>query len=363
MPAARERVKHGGVPGDDAALAPRREIRSPPPSPARRLPLVPCERFRPAPVPPMKVYLASPRGFCAGVERAIEIVERALDLYGPPVYVRKEIVHNVHVVADLRRRGAVFVDEVDQAPEGAVTIFSAHGVSPAVRDSAEGRKLFVIDATCPLVAKVHVEAVKFAEEKLAILMIGHKGHEEVDGTMGEAPERMTLVESVEDVRNLPIPVETPVAVLTQTTLSVDDTTEIIAAIRARFRDVRLPKSDDICYATQNRQSAVKTLAKQVDLVLVIGSENSSNSRRLREVATTAGARSYLVADKTQLRPEWFDGVRAVAVTAGASAPENLVRELIERLTKEFGGRDVEEVVLIAEDVKFALPPEVQKAAR
>ena len=311
----------------------------------------------------MKVYLASPRGFCAGVERAIEIVERALDLYGPPVYVRKEIVHNEHVVADLRRRGAVFVDEVADAPQGAVTIFSAHGVSPAVRDAAADRSLFVIDATCPLVAKVHVEAVKFAEEELTILMIGHKDHEEVDGTMGEAPERMILVESVADVQALPLPADTPVAVLTQTTLSVDDTASIIGEIRNRFRNVKLPKSDDICYATQNRQSAVKTLAKQVDLVIVIGSENSSNSRRLREVATTAGTRSFLVADKTQLRPEWFDGVRAVAVTAGASAPENLVRELIERLTIEFGGRDVEEVVLIAEDVKFALPPEVQRTVR
>jgi 4-hydroxy-3-methylbut-2-en-1-yl diphosphate reductase len=311
----------------------------------------------------MKVYLASPRGFCAGVERAIEIVERALELYGPPVYVRKEIVHNEHVVADLRRRGAVFVDEVEQAPEGAVTVFSAHGVSPAVRDASDGRRLFVIDATCPLVAKVHVEAVKFAEEDLRILMIGHKGHEEVDGTMGEAPDRMTLVESVADVAALPYPDTTPVAVLTQTTLSVDDTAEIIEAIRRRFKDVRLPKSDDICYATQNRQSAVKTLAKRVDLVIVIGSENSSNSRRLREVATTAGARSYLVADKTKLRAEWFEGVRAVAVTAGASAPEVLVRELIDRLVSEFGGRDVEEVELIAEDVKFALPPEVLRAVR
>jgi 4-hydroxy-3-methylbut-2-en-1-yl diphosphate reductase len=302
----------------------------------------------------MKVYLASPRGFCAGVERAIEIVERALELYGPPVYVRKEIVHNEHVVADLRRRGAVFVDEVEQAPEGAVTVFSAHGVSPAVRDASDGRRLFVIDATCPLVAKVHVEAVKFAEEDLRILMIGHKCHEEVDGTMGEAPDRMTLVESVADVAALPYPDTTPVAVLTQTTLSVDDTAEIIEAIRRRFKDVRLPKSDDICYATQNRQSAVKTLAKRVDLVIVIGSENSSNSRRLREVATTAGARSYLVADKTKLRAEWF---------AGASAPEVLVRELIDRLVSEFGGRDVEEVELIAEDVKFALPPEVLRAVR
>jgi 4-hydroxy-3-methylbut-2-en-1-yl diphosphate reductase len=311
----------------------------------------------------MKVYLASPRGFCAGVERAIEIVERALELYGPPVYVRKEIVHNEHVVADLRRRGAVFVDEVEEVPPHAVTIYSAHGVSPAVRDAAEKRGLFVVDATCPLVAKVHVEAVKFAEDRLTILMIGHKDHEEVDGTMGEAPDRMILVESVTDVEKLPLPSDTPVAVLTQTTLSVDDTEQIIAAVRRRFTDVRLPKSDDICYATQNRQTAVKTLAKKVELVLVIGSENSSNSRRLKEVAVTSGARAHLVGDRTHLKPEWFHGVKAVAVTAGASAPEVLVQDLIARLVEEFGGRDVEEVELIAEDVRFALPPEVQKAVR
>ena len=306
----------------------------------------------------MKVYLASPRGFCAGVERAIEIVERALDLFNPPVYVRKEIVHNLHVVEGLRRRGAIFVDELDQVPSGAVTIFSAHGVSPAVRDDAVARGLRVIDATCPLVAKVHVEAIRYAKEGYTILMIGHDGHEEVEGTMGEAPERMLLVTSVDDVAKLPLPNDARVAVLTQTTLSVDDTAEILAAIRRRFPTADTPAKDDICYATQNRQSAVKQLAPRCDLVLVIGSDNSSNSQRLKEVAIQHGTRAHLVSDKDGLKTEWFDGVTSVLVTAGASAPENLVRELIERLCSDFGGRDVEEAVLIEENVRFALPQEV-----
>lgn len=306
----------------------------------------------------MKVYLASPRGFCAGVERAIEIVERALDLFNPPVYVRKEIVHNLHVVEGLRRRGAVFVDELDQVPSGAVTIFSAHGVSPAVRDDASARGLRIIDATCPLVAKVHVEAIRYAKEGYTILMIGHDGHEEVEGTMGEAPERMLLVTSVDDVAKLPLPNDARVAVLTQTTLSVDDTAEILAAIRRRFPTADTPAKDDICYATQNRQSAVKQLAPRCDLVLVIGSDNSSNSQRLKEVAIQHGTRAHLVSDKDGLKADWFDGVASVLVTAGASAPENLVRELIERLCSDFGGRDVEEAVLIEENVRFALPQEV-----
>ncbi|MEY2742045.1 MAG: hypothetical protein RIS21_413, partial [Planctomycetota bacterium] len=267
----------------------------------------------------MKVYLASPRGFCAGVERAIEIVERALDLFNPPVYVRKEIVHNLHVVEGLRRRGAIFVDELDQVPSGAVTIFSAHGVSPAVRDDASARGLRIIDATCPLVAKVHVEAIRYAKEGYTILMIGHDGHEEVEGTMGEAPERMLLVTSVDDVAKLPLPNDARVAVLTQTTLSVDDTAEILAAIRRRFPTADTPAKDDICYATQNRQSAVKQLAPRCDLVLVIGSDNSSNSQRLKEVAIQHGTRAHLVSDKDGLQPEWFDGVASVLVTAGASA--------------------------------------------
>jgi 4-hydroxy-3-methylbut-2-enyl diphosphate reductase len=309
----------------------------------------------------MKVYLASPRGFCAGVERAIEIVERALERFGPPVYVRKEIVHNQHVVGDLKRRGAVFVDELGEVPPRAVTIFSAHGVAPSVRDDAKDRHLFVIDATCPLVAKVHIEAVRYSREGYTILMIGHEGHEEVAGTMGEAPERMRLVTSVEDVDTLDLHPDSKVAVLTQTTLSVDDTAEIIAAIRRKFPFVELPAKDDICYATQNRQSAVKTLAGKVDLMLVIGSDNSSNSQRLKEVAQTHGRRAYLVEDRRQLRPEWFEGVRSVAVTAGASAPEVLVRELIDCLVERFGGKDVEEVRLVDENVRFALPPEVAPA--
>jgi 4-hydroxy-3-methylbut-2-enyl diphosphate reductase len=306
----------------------------------------------------MKVYLASPRGFCAGVERAIEIVERALDRFGPPVYVRKEIVHNQHVVSDLGRRGAVFVDELAEVPRNAVTIFSAHGVSPAVREEARERGLFVIDATCPLVAKVHVEAVRYSRERYTILMIGHEGHEEVEGTMGEAPARMRLVTSVADVEALDLDPGEKVAVLTQTTLSVDDTAEIVAAVRRKFPGIELPAKDDICYATQNRQLAVKTLAGRVDLMLVIGSDNSSNSQRLKEVAQTQGRRAYLVEDRRGLRPEWFEGVASVAVTAGASAPEILVRELIDCLVERFGGTDVEEVRLADENVRFALPPEV-----
>jgi 4-hydroxy-3-methylbut-2-enyl diphosphate reductase len=306
----------------------------------------------------MKVYLASPRGFCAGVERAIEIVERALERFGPPVYVRKEIVHNQHVVGDLRRRGAVFVDELHEVPRHAVTVFSAHGVAPAVRNEALERELFVIDATCPLVAKVHIEAVRYSREGYTILMIGHEGHEEVAGTMGEAPSRMRLVTSVGDVEDLELEPGAKVAVLTQTTLSVDDTAAIVSAIRAKFPHVELPAKDDICYATQNRQSAVKTLAEKVDLMLVIGSDNSSNSQRLKEVAQTQGRRAYLVEDRSKLRPEWFEGVRSVAVTAGASAPEILVRELIDCLVERFGGTDVEEVRLVEENVRFALPAEV-----
>jgi 4-hydroxy-3-methylbut-2-en-1-yl diphosphate reductase len=310
----------------------------------------------------MKVYLASPRGFCAGVERAIEIVERALDRFGPPVYVRKEIVHNQHVVGDLRRRGAVFVNELTEVPRGAVTVYSAHGVAPSVRQEARDRGLSVIDATCPLVAKVHIEAVRFSREGYTILMIGHEGHEEVEGTMGEAADQMRLVTSVDDVAALEIDPRAKVAVLTQTTLSVDDTAEIVAAIKRRFPQVELPAKDDICYATQNRQSAVKTLAGKVDLVLVIGSENSSNSQRLKEVAHTQGRAAYLVEDKSGLQADWFEGVRSVAVTAGASAPERLVRDLIDCLVERFGGTDVEEVRLVEENVRFALPPEVAPAS-
>ena len=305
----------------------------------------------------IKVTLAAPRGFCAGVERAIEIVERALQRYGPPVYVRKEIVHNPHVVEDLRRRGAVFVDDLTVVPAGAVIIFSAHGVSPAVREDAEQRGLRVIDATCPLVTKVHTEAVRFAADGSTILLIGHEGHEEVEGTMGEAPERMRLVTSVEAVATLDIDANADVAVLTQTTLSVDDTREIIEAIQQRFPRARTPRKDDICYATQNRQAAVKTLAANAELVLVIGAENSSNSQRLKEVALARGARAHLVSDASRLDPAWFVGVQHVVVTAGASAPEHLVQDLLEKL-KDFGAGTVTEYVEVKEDVKFPLPPEV-----
>ncbi len=305
----------------------------------------------------MKVSLAAPRGFCAGVERAIEIVERALALYGPPVYVRKEIVHNLHVVEDLRRRGAVFVSELSEVPAGSVTIFSAHGVSPAVREDAEARQLRVIDATCPLVTQVHLEALRYAEEGSTILLIGHKGHEEVEGTMGEAPERMRLVTSVEDAERLDLPADTKIGVLTQTTLSVDDTRAILEAIQRRFPGASTPRKDDICYATQNRQAAVKALAPESDLVLVIGSENSSNSQRLKEVALARGTRAHLVSDASGLDPAWFDGVQRVTVTAGASAPEHLVRELLERL-RDFGADAVTEFVQVEESVRFPLPPEV-----
>lgn len=305
----------------------------------------------------MKVSLAAPRGFCAGVERAIEIVERSLALYGPPVYVRKEIVHNLHVVEDLRRRGAVFVNELSEVPAGAVTIFSAHGVSPAVREDAESRKLRVIDATCPLVTKVHLEALRYAEEGSTILLIGHKGHEEVEGTMGEAPNRMRLVTSVEDAERLDLPPDTKIGVLTQTTLSVDDTRAILEAIQRRFPGASTPRKDDICYATQNRQAAVKALAPDSDLVLVIGSENSSNSQRLKEVALARGTRAHLVSDASQLDPTWFDGVGRVTVTAGASAPEHLVQDLLERL-RAFGADTVTEFVQVEESVRFPLPPEV-----
>lgn len=305
----------------------------------------------------MKVLLASPRGFCAGVERAIEIVERALEMYGPPVYVRKEIVHNRHVVQDLQDRGAVFVEELGEVPEGAVTVFSAHGISPAVREEASRRRLDVIDATCPLVAKVHLEAVRFAREGRIIILIGHKGHEETEGTMGEAPDRTVLVESVADVEALDLPPDTKVAVLSQTTLSVDDTRALVDAIRRRFRDVALPAGEDICYATANRQRAVKALAPAADLVLVIGAENSSNSQRLKEVARAHGTRGHLIPDADLLRPEWFEGVRTVAVTAGASAPEVLVKGVIARL-RELGATSVEEEALVTENVRFPLPAAV-----
>src|SRR4051795_703736 len=310
---------------------------------------------------PKRVLLAAPRGYCAGVDRAVQTVERALELHGAPVYVRKEIVHNKHVVAQLRERGAVFVEELDDAiPEGAVTVFSAHGVSPAVHADAEQRKLQTIDATCPLVTKVHREALKFASEGYTIVLIGHAGHEEVEGTMGEAPDHIVLVESEEDVDALEVPDPTRLAYISQTTLSVDETRSIIARLRARFPGIVGPRTDDICYATTNRQSAVKQMAEQCDLVLVIGSRNSSNSNRLVDVARDAGAASHLIDNEDQVQEEWLEGVRVVGISSGASAPE----ELVERLVGFFRARgvdDVSEFEVLREDVRFMLPKTIRKA--
>jgi 4-hydroxy-3-methylbut-2-enyl diphosphate reductase len=308
---------------------------------------------------PEKVLLASPRGYCAGVDRAVESVEHALDVFGPPVYVRKEIVHNKHVVETLRERGAIFVDELDDSiPEGALTVFSAHGVSPAVHADAERRQLRTIDATCPLVTKVHVEARKFAEQGYTIVLIGHQGHEEVEGTTGEAPEHIVLVETVADVDDLEIDDPDHVAFITQTTLSVDETSEIIARLRERFPNITSPKSDDICYATTNRQIAVKQLAAQCELVLVIGSTNSSNSNRLVEVAREHGAASHLIDNAKQVDEAWLEGVETVGITSGASAPEELVSELVE-FFRERGACEVSELRAVDEDVRFMLPKTIR----
>jgi 4-hydroxy-3-methylbut-2-enyl diphosphate reductase len=310
---------------------------------------------------PEKLLLAAPRGYCAGVDRAVQTVERALELYGAPVYVRKEIVHNKHVVAQLRERGAIFVEELDDAiPEGAVTVFSAHGVSPAVHADAERRKLQTIDATCPLVTKVHREALKFASEGYTIVLIGHAGHEEVEGTMGEAPDHIVLVESEDDVDALEVPDPTKLAYISQTTLSVDETRSIIARLRARFPGIVGPRTDDICYATTNRQSAVKQMAAQCDLVLVIGSRNSSNSNRLVDVARDAGAASHLIDNEDQVRQEWLEGVRVVGISSGASAPEELVARLV-AFFRARGVDDVSEFEVLREDVRFMLPKTIRKA--
>jgi len=306
-----------------------------------------------------RVILAAPRGFCAGVDRAIDIVNIALELYGTPVYVRKEIVHNAHVVQELRGRGAVFVDELDEVPDGARVIFSAHGIGPAVRAQAAAKGLRVIDATCPLVTKVHLEALKFAREGRVILLVGHAGHDEVIGTMGHAPGQMVLVGSVEEAEQVQVPDPERVAVITQTTLSIDDTLEIIAVLKRRFPKAVFPPKDDICYATQNRQMAVKEMAGSVDLLLVIGSPNSSNSMRLVEVAQAVGVRAYLIDDVSEIDPRWLEGVRTVGITAGASAPEHLVQETI-AFFQPMGVSRVEELDGIREDVVFALPPEIQR---
>ena len=302
------------------------------------------------------VYLLKPRGFCAGVVRAIDIVELALKVYGPPIYVRKEIVHNRYVVDDLAGRGAVFVEELDEVPRGGRAIFSAHGVAPAVREMAEQRHLEVIDATCPLVTKVHLEAVRFAASKGTILLIGHRDHDEVIGTLGEAPSRTIVVSSPEEARSVQAPDPKNVYYLTQTTLSLDEAQVIIDELKNRFPGIQGPPAQDICYATENRQQAVKQIASKAELLLVIGSQNSSNSRRLVEVGENRGLPGYLVDDETQLDPAWFEGMDRVALAAGASAPEVLVQRIVRHLA-QFGFARVEEVEVIEEDVMFALPPE------
>lgn len=307
-----------------------------------------------------KMYVLKPRGFCAGVVRAIDVVKIALDLYGPPVYVRKEIVHNKHVVDELRHAGAIFVEEVDEVPIGARAIFSAHGVSPEVRRDAKVRQLQVIDATCPLVTKVHLEAVKFARDGFTIVLIGHKDHDEVIGTLGEAPGRTFLVSSVADVDALRVSDPTRVCYLTQTTLSLDETRDIVLRLKQRFPLIQGPPAQDICYATENRQMAVKAVAEFCDLLLVVGSQNSSNSKRLVEVGENSGVRSFLVNDWGDVNPQWLEGVRNVAVTAGASAPEHLVDTLIASL-REHGFDQLEEVELVEEDVRFSLPGELAHA--
>ena len=304
-----------------------------------------------------KIFLLKPRGFCAGVVRAIDVVKIALELYGRPVYVRKEIVHNKHVVEELREAGAIFVEELHEVPSGARAIFSAHGVAPAVRREAVERKLDIIDATCPLVTKVHLEAVRFARDGFSIVLIGHKDHDEVIGTLGEVPECSYLVETVEDVDNLVLPDPTRVRYLTQTTLSLDETRDIIIRLKERFPLIEGPHSQDICYATENRQMAVKAISQAIDILLVVGSQNSSNSKRLVEVGANFSVRSYLVNDRGDVDSAWLDGVKNVGVTAGASAPEHLVQDLMDFL-RDRGFSQLEEIELVDEDVRFSLPSEL-----
>jgi 4-hydroxy-3-methylbut-2-enyl diphosphate reductase len=307
-----------------------------------------------------KLLLAAPRGYCAGVDRAVQTVERALEIHGAPVYVRKEIVHNKHVVEQLRERGAIFVEEQTEVPEGAVCVFSAHGIAPSVRAGAEQRGLQTIDATCPLVTKVHREAVRFAEEGYTIVLVGHDGHEEVEGTMGEAPNQIVLVQDEEDVEKLEVDDPERVAYITQTTLAVGETTAILARLRERFPAIRGPRTDDICYATTNRQAAVKQMASSCDLMLVIGSRNSSNSVRLVEVARDCGTEAHLIDNAGEVQEQWLDGVRVVGISSGASAPENLVAELVE-LFRSRGVQDVSEFDVVREDVRFMLPKQIREA--
>jgi len=306
-----------------------------------------------------KVLLASPRGYCAGVERAVDTVELALQHYGAPVYVRKQIVHNIHVVRELEARGAIFVDSEEEVPEGSVIVFSAHGVAPSVLANSRERSHRQIDATCPLVTKVHSQAKRYAAEGYTIVLIGHAGHEEVEGTMGEAPDSIVLVESAEDVERLDLPADTRLAYITQTTLSVDETQHVITALRRRFPDVHAPKKEDICYATSNRQWAVKEMLAEIDLLLVIGSRNSSNSNRLVEVARALGVEAYLVDDEREIEEEWVDGPRVVGVTSGASAPESLVVRVCDWF-RERGVEEISSYQLVQEDVTFRLPVELRR---
>jgi len=309
---------------------------------------------------PEKLLLAAPRGYCAGVDRAVQTVERALELYGAPVYVRKEIVHNKHVVEELRERGAVFVESETEVPEGATVVFSAHGVAPSVHANAAQRELYTIDATCPLVTKVHVEAKKFAAEGYTIVLVGHAGHEEVEGTMGEAPDNIVLIENEQDVDELEVDDPSKVAYISQTTLSVDETRAVINRLRERFPEIIGPRTDDICYATTNRQAAVKQLARKCDLVLVIGSRNSSNSNRLVEVAREHGADSHLIDNETEVREEWLEGKQVVGITSGASAPDALVQRLVS-FFEDRGTSDVEVLEVVQEDVRFMLPKTIRQA--
>jgi 4-hydroxy-3-methylbut-2-enyl diphosphate reductase len=310
-----------------------------------------------------RVLLAAPRGYCAGVDRAVITVEKALDLYGAPVYVRKQIVHNIHVVSSLEKKGAIFVDETDEVPEGSIVIFSAHGVSPQVHKEAAERNLKTIDATCPLVTKVHQEARRFAKDDLQILLIGHEGHEEVEGTAGEAPDHVKLVDGLDGAKSVEIDPNKGVAWLSQTTLSVDETLDAVAILKQRFPNLQDPPSDDICYATQNRQVAIKQIAPQADLVLVVGSKNSSNSVRLVEVALEYGAKAgYLIDYANQLEDNWFEGVETIGVSSGASVPEILVTDLLTELAAR-GYSDVETITAMEEHLLFAIPPELRKDLR
>ena len=310
---------------------------------------------------PLNLVLASPRGFCAGVDRAITIVEKALEMYGAPIYVQHEIVHNKHVVQRLRNEGAVFVENIDEIPEGSHAIFSAHGVSPEVRKRAEKRKLQVLDATCPLVTKVHREAQRYAQKEHTIILIGHHNHVEVKGTVGEAAEHIFVVGTVEEVSELKIPDEKKVGYITQTTLSLDDTAEIITALKERFPEIKGPAKDDICYATQNRQNAVKALSKEVDLVLVVGAQNSSNSVRLLEVAETTGVKARRIESAAELDPEWLEEVQNVGITAGASAPEDIVQGIVAEISKMSSSSSVRDLEIVQEDVTFALPTVLRNA--